>query len=67
MPLGARAAVITAETVAPPAFQAGSFFLGVLCTLALVACYALQRDADPYLFDAPVGECVRDSAHRKKR
>ena len=45
----------------------GSFLLGVLAALAAVACYSIQTDPDPYLFDAPLGECVRDSAHRKKK
>ena len=39
---------------------------GVLAALVCVACYSIQTDADPYMFDAPLGECVRDSAHRKK-
>ena len=69
MPLG-KAAAAAAEPVVivqSSGFSAGSFLLGVLCTLIIIGCYSIQTDADPYLFDAPLGECVRDSAHRKKK
>ena len=69
MPLGAKAAAAAEPVVIvqSSSFSAGSFLLGVLCTLIIIGCYSLQTDADPYMFDAPLGECVRDSAHRKKK
>ena len=71
MPLGgAKAAAAAAEPIVvyqSSGFHLVSFLLGILAALATVACYAIQTDADPYLFDAPLGECVRDSAHRKKK
>ena len=69
MPLGAKAAAAAEPVVIvqSSSFSAGSFLLGVLCTLIIIGCYAIQTDADPYMFDAPLGECVRDSAHRKKK
>ena len=70
MPLGgAKAAAAAAEPIVvyqSSGFHLVSFLLGILAALAAVACYSIQTDADPYLFDAPLGECVRDSAHRKK-
>ena len=68
MPLGAKAAAAAEPVVIVQAsgFSVGSFLLGVLCTLIIIGCYSIQTDADPYMFDAPLGECVRDSAHRKK-
>ena len=69
MPLGAKAAAAAAEPIVvyqASGFHLVSFLLGVLAALAAVACYSIQTDADPYMFDAPLGECVRDSAHRKK-
>ena len=69
MPLGAKAAAAAEPVVIVQAssFSVGSFLLGVLCTLIIIGCYSIQTDADPYMFDAPLGECVRDSAHRKKQ
>ena len=71
MPLGgAKAAAAAAEPIVvyqSSGFHLVSFLLGILAALAAVACYAIQTDADPYMFDAPLGECVRDSAHRKKK
>jgi hypothetical protein len=69
MPLGAKAAAAAEPVVIvqSSSFSVGSFLLGVLCTLIIIGCYAIQTDADPYMFDAPLGECVRDSAHRKKK
>ena len=69
MPLGAKAAAAAEPIVVyqPSGFHLVSFLLGILAALAAVACYAIQTDADPYMFDAPLGECVRDSAHRKKK
>ena len=69
MPLGKAAAAAAEPVVIVQAsgFHLVSFLLGILAALICVACYAIQTDADPYLFDAPLGECVRDSAHRKKK
>ena len=69
MPLGAKAAAAAEPIVVyqSSGFHFVSFLLGVLAALAAVACYSVQTDADPYMFDAPLGECVRDSAHRKKQ
>ena len=69
MPLGAKAAAAAEPVVIVQSsgFSVGSFLLGVLCTLIIIGCYSIQTDADPYMFDAPLGECVRDSAHRKKK
>ena len=69
MPLGAKAAAAAEPVVIvqSSSFSVGSFLLGVLCTLIIIGCYLIQTDADPYLFDAPLGECVRDSAHRNKK
>ena len=69
MPLGAKAAAAAEPIVVyqSSGFHFVSFLLGVLAALAAVACYSVQTDADPYMFDAPLGECVRDSAHRKKK
>ena len=70
MPLGAKAAAAAEPVVivqAASGFHLVSFLLGILAALAAVACYSIQTDADPYMFDAPLGECVRDSAHRKKK
>ena len=69
MPLGAKAAAAAEPIVVyqSSGFHLASFLLGILAALAAVACYAVQTDADPYMFDAPLGECVRDSAHRKKK
>ena len=71
MPLGgAKAAAAAAEPIVvyqSSGFHLVSFLLGILAALAAVACYSVQTDADPYLFDAPLGECVRDSAHRKQK
>ena len=68
MPLGAKAAAAAEPIVVyqSSGFHLASFLLGILAALAAVACYSIQTDADPYMFDAPLGECVRDSAHRKK-
>ena len=68
MPLGAKAAAAAEPIVVYQAsgFHLVSFLLGILAALAAVACYSIQTVADPYMFDAPLGECVRDSAHRKK-
>ena len=69
MPLGAKAAAAAEPVVIvqPSGFHLVSFLLGILAALVCVACYSVQTDADPYLFDAPLGECVRDSAHRKQK
>ena len=69
MPLGAKAAAAAEPVVIVQAsgFHLVSFLLGILAALICVACYSVQTDADPYMFDAPLGECVRDSAHRKKQ
>ena len=68
MPLGAKAAAAAKPVVIVQSsgFHLVSFLLGILAALVCVAC-AVQTDADPYLFDAPLGECVRDSAHRNKK
>ena len=63
----AAAAAEPVVIVQSSSFSVGSFLLGVLCTLIIIGCYSIQTDADPYLFDAPLGECVRDSAHRNKK
>ena len=69
MPLGAKAAAAAEPVVIVQSsgFHLVSFLLGILAALVIIGCYAVQTDADPYLFDAPLGECVRDSAHRKKK
>ena len=69
MPLGAKAAAAAEPVVIvqSSSFSVGSFLLGVLCTLIIIGCYSVQPDAAPYKFAAPLGECVRDSAHRKKK
>ena len=69
MPPGAKAAAAAEPVVIVQSsgFHLASFLLGILAALICVACYSVQTDADPYLFDAPLGECVRDSAHRKKK
>ena len=70
MPLGGAKAAAAAEPVIvyqSSGFHLVSFLLGVLCTLIIIGCYSIQTDADPYMFDAPLGECVRDSEHRKKK
>ena len=68
MPLGAKAAAAAKPVVIVQSagFHLVSFLLGILAALVIIGCYAIQTDADPYMFDAPLGECVRDSAHRKK-
>ena len=69
MPLGAKAAAAAEPVVIVQSsgFHLVSFLLGILAALVIIGCYLIQTDADPYLFDAPLGECVRDSAHRKKK
>ena len=69
MPLGAKAAAAAEPVVIVQSagFHLGSFLLGIVAALICVACYSIQTDSDPYMFDAPLGECVRDSAHRKKQ
>ena len=69
MPLGKAAAAAAKPVVIVQAsgFHLVSFLLGILAALVIIGCYAIQTDADPYLFDAPLGECVRDSAHRNKK
>ncbi len=69
MPLGAKAAAAAEPIVVyqSSGFHLVSLLLGILAALPPVACYSIQTDSDPYMFDAPLGECVRDSAHRKKK
>ena len=70
MPLGAKAAAAAKPVVIVQSsgFHLVSFLLGILAALVIIGCYAIQTDADPYLFDAPLGEWAsHEGAHSYTR